>query len=245
MEHRALSREEEDKLNASLAEKLAGTDQLMARAGQMVSSFVGYPAYTVADHKTAATVRRFELIPVDANSFIAVVMLSDSQVKSQLLPLQLPVADGGLPDMSHLLNTHFTGIGPEDMNGRLMSLSEQVPGQWFLPLNQVVEYAGRLLKEANSQEVFPSGAKEFLRFPEYRDADKAHDLMTFMVDNKEQLPAPTEGGRCRSSSARKISARPCGTAAWWWPAMTSETICGAWWAWSDPPGWTTPPWRRA
>ena len=75
-----------------------------------------------------------------------------------------------------------------------MSLSEQVPGQWFLPLNQVVEYAGRLLKEANSQEVFPSGAKEFLRFPEYRDADKAHDLMTFMVDNKEQLPAPTEGG---------------------------------------------------
>lgn len=63
MEHRALSREEEDKLNASLAEKLAGTDQLMARAGQMVSSFVGYPAYTVADHKTAATVRRFELIP--------------------------------------------------------------------------------------------------------------------------------------------------------------------------------------
>ena len=104
------------------------------------------------------------------------------------------MADGGLPDMSHLLNTHFTGIGPEDMNGRLMSLSEQVSGQWFLPLNQVVEYAGRLLKEANSQEVFTGGAKEFLRFPEYRDADKAHDLMTFMVDNKEQLPAPTEGG---------------------------------------------------
>ena len=194
MERRSLSREDEEKLNTSLAEKLAGTDQVMARAGQMVSSFVGYPAYAVADHKTAATVRRFELIPVDQSSFIAVVMLSDSQVKSQLLPLQLPVADGGLPDMSHLLNTHFTGIGPEDMNGRLMSLSEQVSGQWFLPLNQVVEYAGRLLKEANSQEVFTGGAKEFLRFPEYRDADKAHDLMTFMVDNKEQLPAPTEGG---------------------------------------------------
>ena len=89
MERRSLSREEEEKLNTSLAEKLAGTDQVMARAGQMVSSFVGYPAYTVADHKTAATVRRFELIPVDQSSFIAVVMLSDSQVKSQLLPLSL------------------------------------------------------------------------------------------------------------------------------------------------------------
>lgn len=143
MEHRALSREEEDKLNASLAEKLAGTDQLMARAGQMVSSFVGYPAYTVADHKTAATVRRFELIPVDANSFIAVVMLSDSQVKSQLLPLQLAGGRrrpaGHEPSAEHPL--HGDRPGGYERDG-LMSLSEQVPGQWFLPLNRVVEYAG-------------------------------------------------------------------------------------------------------
>ena len=50
----------------------------------MVSTLVGYPAYTVADHKSEVTIRRFELIAVDAASFIAVVMLSDSRVKSQL-----------------------------------------------------------------------------------------------------------------------------------------------------------------
>ena len=154
MERRSLSREEEEKLNTSLAEKLAGTDQVMARAGQMVSSFVGYPAYTVADHKTAATVRRFELIPVDQSSFIAVVMLSDSQVKSQLLPLQLPVADGGLPDMSHLLNTHFTGIGPEDI--RIKELVARVAdgkvSEVIMATNPDVEgeatamYVSRLLK---------------------------------------------------------------------------------------------------
>ena len=195
MERRSLSREEEEKLNTSLAEKLAGTDQVMARAGQMVSSFVGYPAYAVADHKTAATVRRFELIPVDQSSFIAVVMLSDSQVKSQLLPLQLPVADGGLPDMSHLLNTHFTGIGPEDMNRRLMSLSEQVSGQWFLLLNRVTEYACTLLEESQHQQVFTNGASQLLKFPEFRDIDKAHDLMSFMVDNKQELPVPAGDAR--------------------------------------------------
>ena len=111
MEKRTLPQEEEDKINASLSGPMKQLDQVMSKAGQMVSTLVGYPAYTVADHKTAATVRRFELIPVDQSSFIAVVMLSDSQVKSQLLPLQLPVADGGLPDMSHLLHAHFTGVG--------------------------------------------------------------------------------------------------------------------------------------
>ena len=190
MEHRALSREEEDKLNASLAEKLAGTDQLMARAGQMVSSFVGYPAYTVADHKTAATVRRFELIPVDANSFIAVVMLSDNRVKSQLMQLDLPVDAETLPQLSHLLNTHFVGAAPEQMNATLMSLSDQVSGQWFLLLNRVTEYACTLLEETQHQQVFTNGASQLLKFPEFRDIDKAHDLMSFMVDNKEDLPVP-------------------------------------------------------
>ena len=190
MEKRTLPQEEEDKINASLSGPMKQLDQVMSKAGQMVSTLVGYPAYTVADHKSEVTIRRFELIAVDAASFIAVVMLSDSRVKSQLMQLQLAVEGENLPEMSHLLNTHFTGISPKEMNQRLMSLSEQVSGQWFLLLNQVIEYAGDMLRSAGGQEIFTGGAKEFLRFPEYQNAEKAHDLMSFMVDNKENLPVP-------------------------------------------------------
>ena len=186
MEKRTLPQEEEDKINASLSGPMKQLDQVMSKAGQMVSTLVGYPAYTVADHKSEVTIRRFELIAVDAASFIAVVMLSDSRVKSQLMQLQLAVEGENLPEMSHLLNTHFTGISPKEMNQRLMSLS----GQWFLLLNQVIEYAGDMLRSAGGQEIFTGGAKEFLRFPEYQNAEKAHDLMSFMVDNKENLPVP-------------------------------------------------------
>ena len=174
MERRALPEAEAESIRRSLTGQMSQVDQVMAQAGQMVSSMVGYPAYAVADHTQAVTVQRFDLIAVDDDSFIAVAMLSDSRVKSQLLRWQLPVEREALTEMSHLLNTHFTGLGPEEMNARLMSLSDQVSGKWFLLLNQVCEYAGQLLK-----------------FPEYRDADKARDLMTFMVDNKQNLPVPS------------------------------------------------------
>ena len=190
MDRKTLSAEEEASINTALAKPLQQVEQVIDQAGQMVSSFVGYPTYAVADHRTAATVQRFELIGVDASGFIAVVMLSDSRVKSQLMQLQLAVEGENLPEMSHLLNTHFTGISPKEMNQRLMSLSEQVSGQWFLLLNQVIEYAGDMLRSAGGQEIFTGGAKEFLRFPEYQNAEKAHDLMSFMVDNKENLPVP-------------------------------------------------------
>ena len=106
---------------------------------------------------------------------------------------QLPVEREALTEISHLLNTHFTGIGSAEMNAHLMNLSDQVSGQWFLLLNQVVEYAAELLKESQQHEVFTNGASQLLKFPEFRDIDKAHDLMHFMVDSKEQLPVPADG----------------------------------------------------
>ena len=193
MERKPISDEEAARINSTLQQELKGTDQVIAKTGQMVSSFVDYPTYAVADHTAAATVRRFELIAVDAASVIAVVMLSDSRVKSQLMRLTLPLAAEMLPELSHLLNTHFTGIGGEEMNAHLMNLSDQVSGEWFLLLNQVVEYAAGLLKETQQHEVFTNGASQLLKFPEFRDIDKAHDLMHFMVDSKEDLPVPAGG----------------------------------------------------
>ena len=190
MERKALSPEETAKINNALSGQMKRVDQVVSQAGQMVSSFVGYPTYTVAEHRTAATVQRFELIAVDEGSFIAVVMLSDSRVKSQLMRLELPVDADTLPQLSHLLNTHFTGVGTEKMNATLMSLSEQVSGQWFLLLNRVTEYACTLLEESQHQQVFTNGTSQLLKFPEFRDIDKAHELMSFMVDNKEDLPVP-------------------------------------------------------
>ena len=191
MERRALPEAEAESIRRSLTGKMSQVDQVMAQAGQMVSSMVGYPAYAMADHTQAVTVQRFDLIAVDDDSFIAVAMLSDSRVKSQLLRWQLPVEREALTEISHLLNTHFTGLGPEEMNARLMSLSDQVSGKWFLLLNQVCEYAGQLLKDAAGQEVYLGGTTQLLKFPEYRDADKARDLMTFLVDNKQNLPVPS------------------------------------------------------
>lgn len=190
MEKKTLSAEETEQINHSLGGQLKQLDRVIAQTGQMVSSFVGYPTYAVADHREEVTVRRYELIAMDGLSFIAVVMLSDSRVKSQLMQLQLSVESERLPELSHLLNTHFTGIGVEEMNGRLMSLSEQVSGQWFLLLNQVVDYAADLLQDSGGQQVYTNGASQLLKFPEYRDVNKAQELMSFMVDSKEQLPVP-------------------------------------------------------
>ena len=193
MERRAVSAQEAEHIDETLRAKLTDAGGAMANAGQLVSSIVNYPAYSVKRGNTALTVERFELLGVDDKSFITVVMTSDKNVRSQLQQTALPFDAQRLADLRHLLNTHFTGKGRAEMGARLLSVGEQLAPELFLVLSKTVEYASLVLDEAGRRDVETTGASRILTMPEYRDMDRAHELMTFLVDNKEQLPVP-EGG---------------------------------------------------
>ena len=182
MERQRLSIAETERINQSLQMRMEELDRVISQAGRAVSSLMNYPAYVAATGKKQMTARRFELLPVDEHSCIVVMMMGDNRVKSQLMPT-----------LVNLLNSNFTGISADEMNRRLMDVSEQVTPQMFLLLSQTIAYAADVLQEAGQKEVFTVGTSQLLKLPEFRDADKAHQLMSFLSDSKENLPVPDEG----------------------------------------------------
>jgi len=193
MEQRALSLQETEEINRALQMKMQELDGVISKAGQMAAALVNYPAYSMAGVKSGVSAQRFDLLAVDANSFIAVVMTEDSRVKSRLLRSEMPVDADQLAALAALLNTHFTRLGAVEMNQRLMALSSQTPPAMFMTLNLAVEYAVEVLEGSEKNKAVTVGTNNILKLPEFRDADKAHELMSFMVENPENLPAPADG----------------------------------------------------
>ena len=193
MEQQRLSLAETEKINQSLQMKMEELDHILSQAGRAVSAYVNYPTYMSVTGRKTLSAKRFELLPVDERSCIVVMMMSDDRVKSQLLRLQLKVDLEQLPTLVTLLNGHFTNASPAEMNRRLMNVAEQIPPQLFLLLSQTISYAADCLEEAGQREIVTAGTKELLKLPEFRDADKAHQLMSFMTDSKENLPLPDDG----------------------------------------------------
>ena len=190
MEEQRLSLAETERINRSLQLKMEELNRLLSQAGRAVSSLVRYPAYAAVARKTSVTARRFELLAVDERNCILVMMTSDSKVKSQLLRMQLKVDPADLPAAANLLNSHFTNTDPGGMSRHLMSVADQVSPQLFLLLSQAVGFAADALEEAGRREIVTAGASRLLKLPEFRDADKAHELMSFLADSKEELPQP-------------------------------------------------------
>ena len=188
MERKSVTDEEAEKIDSALQGKMKELDSVIAQAGQMVSSIVSYPAYAVASGKSSVTVRRYDLLAVDARSFIAVVMTGDNRVKSQLIQTQLPVSDEHLPALSNLLNTHFTGLNPEEMGNKLMALAGQLTAELFMPLSQTIEYATEVMDSTRRSQVFTTGQSQLFKQPEFQNFDRANDLMNLLTDQKDALP---------------------------------------------------------
>ena len=193
MERQRLSIAETERINQSLQMRMEELDRVISQAGRAASSLVSYPTYVAAASRKSITVQRFELLPVDEHSCIVVAMMSDNRVRSQLLRMQLKVDVEQIPVLVNLLNSHFVAASAEEMNRRLMNVADQIPPALFLLLSQTIAYAADVLQEAGQKEVFTVGTSQLLKLPEFRDADKAHQLMSFLSDSKENLPVPDEG----------------------------------------------------
>ena len=81
MEHKDLTAEETQAITQSLTGRHQ-RGELMTDASRLASQLTNYPAVTLTA-SAGVTIRRFDLIYLDANSFIIVLLLSDDTVKKQ------------------------------------------------------------------------------------------------------------------------------------------------------------------
>ncbi len=186
MERQKLSEAETAAINDKLAMKQKQVDELMNEVGQLTSSMTQYPAYALAVRAPAA-VKRFDFIYVDANTFIVVALLTDNTVNNKLVHLPFTVSQEQIQTLSSLFNAHFTGVTDEEISPTLIQSTERAAGDTYGLVAVVAAFVMEVLAQARSASMRVAGASHLLNQPEYRDPDKAQDLMNFIASGDRLL----------------------------------------------------------
>ena len=202
MEKQKLSLEETEDLNRRLNLKLQELDDTIGSISRLASQLTDYPALAL----TAAapvTVKRVDLIYVDANTFIIVLMLSGNTVKSKLVHLPVSVDQAMVQKLCSLFNSGFTGISEEQISPLLIHSTERAADDSMGLTSVIAAFLIETLSEACTPETFISGENRLLNQPEFRDPDKAHRLMTYLSGGGYILP-PAEGEFSDDSEIRVL-----------------------------------------
>ena len=197
MEEQRLSLEETSQINEALHLKMKELDKVIDQAGKMVSQLTNYPAFALAGNARRTTIRRFDLIMVDANSFIVVVMTDNNVVKNKLVRLPADLSEPQLQLLTTLLNSAFVGKTLDEMTPELMRVAEHAAGTSYGLISLVVSFAMEVLDDLENSAVHTSGASQLLAHPEYQDVGKAHKLMSYLNNEQslaQSLAIPAMGG---------------------------------------------------
>ena len=193
MERQRVSVEEAEAINARLNEKMEQLDKLMADAGRLAGQLTGYPALTLSAPQ-AATIKRFDLLYIDANTFIIVVLLGNSTVKNKLVHLPFSVEQGQIQKLSALFNAGFTNIPEESVTPVLISATERAARDTMGLTSIIAAYAIEVLSESRTGAAFVTGESSLLQQPEFRDPDKAHRVISYLADSDHLMRLPGAAG---------------------------------------------------
>lgn len=187
MHKHKLSLDEIEKINVGLNEKITELDTLLSGVGKLTSNLTNYPALALAAPTNKITVKRFDMIYVDTNTFIIVAMLSNNIVKNKLVSLPFSVDQAIIQKISTVFNTSFVGISEDKITEHLITTTERATNDSYGLVAVVVSFVLEVLTEIGVAETYVSGATNILRQPEYRDPDKAHEIMSYLSESEHLL----------------------------------------------------------
>ena len=196
MDQHQLTIQETQRINDALQVKMEELDRVIDQAGKVLSRISDYPVFSMTEPKAQATVRRFDLLMVEEEAFIAVVMTDSSVVRNKLMRIQEPLNEPQLQMLSTILNSSFVGQNADEMRSTLEKLEPHSPPAAFRLIRLVVEFAVEVLSDLRRQTVHTTGITHLLEHPEYHSLEKAKPLMNYLAEEETtRLPVTMESGK--------------------------------------------------
>ena len=186
MEQPADAAEEDASLQSIMQTKVRELDHLIREAGRLISSLTNYASVAITPAMTQISIRQFEIIPVDKMNFVIVVVTDSGSVKNKMVRTMTDVTRDEAELLTYVLNQTLAGLPLNHISAERFDIVRRAAGLTAL-LAPVAEYIAELIEELGDQKVYLDGTNKLLRFPEYKDLQKARALLDYMEDDSRHL----------------------------------------------------------
>ena len=203
MEKQKLSLEETEDINRRLNQKLQQLDDTISDVSRLASQLTDYPALALTA-QASVTIKRFDLIYVDANTFIIVLMLSNNSAKSKLVRLPISVDQDMVRRLASLFNAGFTDITADQVTPLLIHSTERAADDTMGLSSVIAAFVIETLTEVSAPTAFVSGENRLLNQPEFKDPEKAHKLMSYLSGGGYILPPSEEEALAGTDEVRVL-----------------------------------------
>ena len=178
VDHMMAEKEKEvHKIKQELLKKEEKMDQLLKQTARLLADDTNYAAMVSAPMIKGNKVKFVQLSRVDENQLVAVVVAEGNLIRNNMIGISRPIDDETLLKLNILLNTSLNGLSLSEINlGMIAALKAQAGINEDI-VGEVLDAVAGTIGEDEDLEIYTSGARNILRYPELADNQRAGEII--------------------------------------------------------------------
>lgn len=160
-------------------------DELIENSAKLLSSMTNYTSVVATPKMQDMKVEKIQLVAIENVGILILLIFDNGVVKSGIYKTNKEISNYQLNIISNLLNEKYSNLKVDELSDRI---NDEINNSMFYEFKDIVKNINPIiketLKEISSVDLYSEGITNILDFPEYRDIDKAKELISF-IENKD------------------------------------------------------------
>jgi len=186
MQNYKLTSNEIKQITDNLNIKLSRLDKIVEQAGKAMSSMTSLMAVSMSPKSSSVSIAKIDCVYFDVNNFLLVILTSVSVVKTKHIRSRLAISEEILDYFKKVLNANLVNIDICEVSLPMILNMESMMGAYAAIISPILKVIYEAVREINESQIYIDGAVNLLNMPEYRDLEKAKNLITLM-ENKTEI----------------------------------------------------------
>lgn len=186
MQRYQLGMEEIARLQNELEEKVNQLEKIIRRAGLITSALTDYTTVVTAPSQSDEKINKIDLVSIGARKVMLIVVTH--RVRNQIMTADIDAQT--CIKLAEILNRNLCGLSGDEITfEKIKALEEEIRVRLDIHtkvLINIMNFVYETITAPEDTEIYVNNTKSILKYPEYRDVDKAREMMNFLED-KENL----------------------------------------------------------
>ena len=173
MRRRELTESEAGYLRRIIANNINQIDYMMQETARAIALLTNYATIVSEPSVKKTRIRHIQFVPVDEHSFVMVLVTDSKVVKNHIIYLDKSPDEETLRCLSNLVNENLHDFSLDDLDNEIVNkLAAQACKNEEVVI-AVMKAVVDVIQSEDDVQIYTSGIKNILSFPEFSDVEKA------------------------------------------------------------------------
>lgn len=188
MKDQSLTPEENLKIKQYIIDSaMLEVDKVVKQTSSLLSELTNLTCIIEAPSVKKSFIKSIQLIKVDERNLVTIFLTDTGIIKNHVMKVEKMPEEKTLKRINDVLNKRLVNLSIEQINLEVINNLKKDLIQYEEIFNAILPSLYETLNDADNNEVFMDGATNIFNYPEYRDIDKAKELLSLLNDKSEVM----------------------------------------------------------